>query len=161
MYNYMGDTDFLKGIEEKDFKVIKSIIVTRVIKACNWNKEKIDEVINYAMKKCNFSFEEHIDYNKSGIKIGTREEYNFEIGKLNDNFSKERYLKILRMAKTLKLIREEKVETKSYSSKNKKESVTRNINRKSSKKEEKKTGFLIVGIVIALGLYGIIKLLGE
>lgn len=186
MYNYMKDSDFLESVHNEDFKAIKSIIVTRVIKAYNWNKEKIDEVIIYANKNGNFNFEEHIDYDRSGIEIGTREEYNFEIGRLNDNFSKERYLKILKMAKELNLIRKEEAEIKekiddekqkdkksyktSDSKKNKVEKEKKSGEVKSYLKEKKynpkerdyvkkKYWSVIVGIIVIAIIYLVIKVM--
>lgn len=145
MYMFkVEDKDFIEKVNSKNIKAVKDIIVREIIKKHNWDKNKIDMEIEYAIENEAFEFEEHREFDKSGIKSETKDEYLFELGRLYDNFSKERYNKVLNLAKKLGMIKkeEEKIDLGTKS----------NINVEFYQSKRSNLGFQVKRLVIIAGL---------
>lgn len=96
--SYKDDTKFLEVVKSNDVFAIKSDL-EGMIATFKGNKVKIDEAIQYAIDNSDFDWE--VDNgSKPPQKFNTtRELYNYEKGTLVQNFSKERYERVLKLYK--------------------------------------------------------------
>lgn len=100
MYNYEKNELFLKSIEEKEIFSVKSLLVD-MIQRTKGKRKELDEAISYAIAKEAFQWEED-DKDDMSMKFTNKtDEYDFEMGRLSQNFSKERYNKIIELCKEI------------------------------------------------------------
>lgn len=85
---------FMEAIKNNDIFSIKSDL-EGFIPEFKGNKNLCDEVVEFAIKNSSFDWEEDdgISINTSSMNIKDR--YNYEKGRLVQNFTKQRYLKVL------------------------------------------------------------------
>ena len=91
---------FKDAVDKKDKFAVKSVLASMVAHT-NGDKRKLDEAIHYAMSKDAFEWEKH-DETFAGVVIKSdwktvKEEFNFERERLPQNFSKERYARVLKL----------------------------------------------------------------
>lgn len=92
--NYTDCKGFMKIVKENDVFAIKSEL-EGLISLFKGEKEKCDQAIEYAIKNSSFNWEKD-DGISSGINLnGARQNYIYEKGRLVQNFTMERYLKVL------------------------------------------------------------------
>ncbi|MGL5357197.1 MAG: hypothetical protein ACRCZ9_00225 [Fusobacteriaceae bacterium] len=100
--NYKNDKIFMESVKNDDIFAIKSDL-EGLISTLEGNKIKCDEAIEYAIKNSSFNWEED-----DGLYFGegyetTIEKYSYEKGRLVQNFTKERYFKVLDLYKQYKI----------------------------------------------------------
>lgn len=154
---------FMDAIKENDISSIKSDLEGYIVKY-KGDKRKCDEVVEYAIKNSSFNWE-----SDDGIFLGDKkttisEEYFYEKGRLAQNFTKERYLRVINLYNKHTQGREDtKEEVKKASTNSQTKAETRKDLTSSKKKqkmrmdqEEKtvmiRTGILIVAVIVLIYL---------
>lgn len=96
--NYKNDKSFLESVERNDVFAIKSDL-EGLIPLFKGDKFRCDEAVEYAINNSSFNWE-----NDDGLYFGEdaktiKEKYSYEKERLVQNFTKERYLKVLELYK--------------------------------------------------------------
>lgn len=116
--SYRDDANFLKFVSENRVFAIKSNLEGLIVKL-KGNKEKCDEAVQYAIDNSDFNWEKDdgFDIGKKP-EINKREEYFYEKGRLVQNFTKERYEKVIELYKEFLKENEIRVENEEKKTKN-------------------------------------------
>lgn len=85
---------FMEAIKVNDIFSIKSDL-EGFIPEFKGNKILCDEVVEFAIKNSSFNWEEEDGLSVDTSNMNIRDKYNYEKGRLVQNFTKERYLKVL------------------------------------------------------------------
>lgn len=154
---------FMDAIKENDIFSIKSDLEGYIVKY-KGDKRKCDEVVEYAIKNSSFNWE-----SDDGIFLGDKkttisEEYFYEKERLVQNFTKERYLRVINLYNEYTQGKEDRKEEIKKASTNSQTKAETRKNLTSSKKkqnmrmdqEEKtvmiRTGILIVAVIVLIYL---------
>lgn len=100
MYSYEKNELFLEKVQNQEKFSVKSILVD-MIQRTKGNGKELEEAISYAIGKGAFQWEEDDKDNMSMKFTNKTDEYDFEMGRLSQNFSKERYNKIIELCKDI------------------------------------------------------------
>lgn len=92
--NYTDDKGFMNAVKENNIFAIKSEL-EGLIPLFKGEKEKCDQAVEYAIKNSSFNWETDDGVFSSRELKGARQNYIYEKGRLVQNFTKERYLKVL------------------------------------------------------------------
>ncbi len=169
--DYKDNAAFLTSVKENNIFKIKSNL-EGLIPAFKGDRIKCDEAIEYARKNSSFDWE--ID---DGVNFGEdlttiEDRYNYEKGRLVQNFTKERYEKVLKLYKEyiITLNKNENIKVNENSNtvkeEKKEESTPKSYNRKKVVKKKysqedddliKKR--IIVGLVILVIIYLLLKII--
>lgn len=154
---------FMDAIKENDIFSIKSDLEGYIVKY-KGDQRKCDEVVEYAIKNSSFNWE-----TDDGIFLGDKkttisEEYFYEKERLVQNFTKERYLRVINLYNEYTQGKEDRKEEVKKASTNSQTKAETRKNLTSSKKkqnmrmdqEEKtvmiRTGILIVAVIVLIYL---------
>lgn len=185
--DYRSDKGFMKAVEENDVFAIKSEL-EGLIPLFKGEKIKCDQAIEYARKNSSFDWE-----NDDGVFFGeglktTRQNYIYEKGRLVQNFTEDRYLKVLSLYREYKReenLNEEKKDNENLNTKKEEENIkirkkeennskiqndaTKSettqkvgVNRKKGLDKEDKTIFqrtIILGVVVVVIIWALIKII--
>lgn len=151
--NFKEDKFFIDTLKRNDVLEIKSLL-EEFISYCKGDKKLCDEVIEYAIKNSSFDWEDDDGVEKS-IKLKTKkEEYYFEKGRLVQNFTKERYEKVLELYKEYNKIRlvEEKKEESVVKTKVANSKKSQNRKNKNTSQNINPLMLVAVGAVVIIGV---------
>lgn len=85
---------FMEAIKKNDIFSIKSDL-EGFIPEFKGNKILCDEVVDFAIKNSSFNWEKDDGVNINTSNMSIKDRYNYEKGRLVQNFSQERYLRVL------------------------------------------------------------------
>lgn len=97
--NFRDNEFFIKKVNEKDLFSVKSSLVNMLKRT---NRAELESAIRYAEGNKAFNWEADDGYTSANKWNTLKEEYNFEKERLVQNFSKERYGKVLNLLEQIK-----------------------------------------------------------
>ena len=169
--DYKDNAAFLTSVKENNIFKIKSNL-EGLIPAFKGDRIKCDEAIEYARKNSSFDWE--ID---DGVNFGEdlttiEDRYNYEKGRLVQNFTKERYEKVLKLYKeyiitfhknenmkvdkNTNTVKEEKKEDSTSKSYSRKKVVKKKYSQEDDELIKKR---IIVGLVVLVIIYLLLKII--
>ncbi|WP_139855687.1 hypothetical protein [Aequorivita sinensis] len=89
-------TSFVNGVRENDLQMVKSQLA-EMIMLFQGEKAKIMEAVEYAKNNSSFKFENHLETTTAMDKTSNSDMFYTEISELQTNFSKERFLEVIRL----------------------------------------------------------------
>lgn len=103
---FQDDKRFMEAVEKNNIFVIKSCL-ERFINKFSGDQTKCDEAINYARSNSSFDWEKEDGIEMgSGVNNNIEEKYLYERERLVQNFTRERYEKVLSLYRKYKGIQE-------------------------------------------------------
>jgi len=175
MYSYKKNNFFLKKVEGKECFAVKSILVD-MIQRTRGNEDELKNAIEYAIRNRAFQWEVDDNDDASMSFNDSLEKYNFFKEKLVQNFSKERYSKVIKLCKEVypeQKKREVKIEETikaqpkaTYKKEFKEKSKIGNINKKSTPNNgifntDDPQGLMNARIALVVGVLIIIVVLAK